>query len=153
MDRTTQQLEKEHEALRLQQQRLIDCSQRYRQRPNRDNVLAFRDLFEAFGRCVDRHLDYEEEGGYLAQVRERRPRFGPEVDRLLLEHGEMRKGITALVESLHAAAETAEEMPTGFFDDFAALMQLFATHESTERELVLDAFWRDGGRSRSGLEQ
>jgi hemerythrin-like domain-containing protein len=153
MDRTAQQLEKEHDALRQQQQRLIDCSERYRRRPSRDNVLAFRDLFEAFGRCLDRHLDYEEDGGYLEHVRDRRPRYSSEVDRLLLEHGEMRKRVVALVGTLNAAAETVEEVPPTFFEDFAALMQLCATHESTERELIMDAFWRDGGRSRSGLEQ
>jgi hemerythrin-like domain-containing protein len=153
MNDMAQRLQDEHDALRHHQQRLRDCLERYQLRSNRDNLLAFRDLFESFAGCLQRHLEIEEADGYLVEVKERRPRKCSDVDKLLAEHDVIREQATALVGALQKAAEGDQALSESVAEDFAKFMEVFAHHEAAERELVLDAFWRDGGRSRSGLEQ
>lgn len=153
MSDVTERLRDEHDSLRHHQGRLRDCVERYRQRPNRDNLLALRDLCESFGKCLDRHLEFEEDGGYLVEVRERRPRSAREVERLFGEHGQLRERAATLVTHLQEAAAGTDDLPTDFVEQFSSFMDFFGQHEATERELVLDVFWTDGGRSRTGLEE
>jgi hypothetical protein len=88
------------------------------------------------------HFLYEQEGGYMAAVLERRPQSARVVQRLLAEHRPLLEGLDALLREARAAGQIDD----GFRARVGAWAELLRRHEAEENVLVEDAFNQDIGQ-------
>jgi hemerythrin-like domain-containing protein len=86
------------------------------------------------------HFHFEEEGGYMAPVLKEEPRFGPLVEELLAEHGQMAKALDALVQEVRQA-QTVQDSHR---ERVRALLSQVRHHETRENQLVQEAYYSSG---------
>jgi hypothetical protein len=106
-----------------------------------------RRLFDDFANSLRRHFEFEEVGGYLRAVTDRRPHHSHEVSRLLAEHKDLDETLASIQEHLQGDLGDDPECLRRFKEDFVRLMTRFDRHEIAERELVMETFWLEGGVS------
>ena len=104
-------------------------------------------MFEDFANSLKRHFEFEEVGGYLRIVTDKRPHHSAEVESLLADHKELMALISVIKEDLRQDIVEDGECLRRFKEDFVKLMKKFERHEVAERELMMDVFWLEGGVS------
>ena len=141
------QMHKEHRTLRLLQEDLVDRFETFCENPLPRHAEAFQQVLQDFSRSLERHFDFEEEGGYLQVVVKRRPHHAIRVEELRLEHKELRDELARLRDLIRQNLAEHEHLMQDFKRDFVALIRTFGRHEQAERELVMDVYWLEGGVS------
>ena len=146
-DDLRRRMHQEHRTLRLLQEDLLDRFEAFcgDKTPEGQKVLV--DVFRDFADSVRRHMDFEEVGGYMNSVVERRPHHKPEVERLRGEHAQIADVLRKLDDDLAADLVSDRAHQEAFRNDFVELMKVFGRHEQAERELVMEVFWLEGGVS------
>lgn len=141
------QISHEHNTLRLLEEDLLDHCEAFCNQPDAARLGQVRRLFDDFANSLKRHFEFEEVGGYLRVVTDRRPHHTERVDRLLAEHKELR-GLLSLIQD-HLRQNPVEDghCLQRFKEDFVKLMTSFDRHEVAERELLMEVFWLEGGGS------
>jgi hypothetical protein len=86
------------------------------------------------------HFRFEEEGGYMAPVLKEEPQFGPQVQELLDEHGQMARTLDALIQEVSAAHGLGETLR----DRIRAWVKQVRHHEAQENHLVQEAYYSGG---------
>ncbi len=104
-------------------------------------------VLDDFRVSVRRHFDFEETGGYMKVVTDKRPQHAGRVEALRSEHGEILTLLDRLYDEVAVHAQGDLPSCNEFNDDFVALVRQFGRHEQAERELVMDVFWLEGGVS------
>jgi len=137
----------EHRTLRVLQEDLLDRFESFCEERSSERHRDFVGVFEDFRASLQRHFEFEEEGGYMQQVLDRRPHHKTKVDMLQREHREIRVVLDRLESEL--ATDLTDDLPRcdDFKKDFVDLMTRFGRHEQAERELVMEVFWLEGGVS------
>ncbi|MFO0915652.1 MAG: hemerythrin domain-containing protein [Pirellulales bacterium] len=100
--------------------------------------------FQELARCVRRHFEHEEEGGYFANVLETAPWLRDRVGELLRDHPEMTRQLDVLLEY------TGRGTPNGRWWDsldemFTRFRETFGAHETAENNLLQESICRDVG--------
>lgn len=90
---------------------------------------------------LQRHFALEEQGGYMREVRERRPNWSDRIDELRRQHAQMLVDVGALVDEADELVQRTEEWQGKFEQLLAALSQ----HEQAENEIVQKAYQQDIG--------
>ena len=141
------QISHEHNTLRLLEEDLLDQCEDFCKQPDAAHLDQVRRLFDDFSSSLQRHFEFEEVGGYLRVVTDRRPHHSEKVERLLAEHKEL-KGLLAMIQE-HLRQNPVEDGDClrRFKEDFVKLMTTFDRHEVAERELLMEVFWLEGGVS------
>lgn len=96
-------------------------------------------LLEEFRRRVVVHLEAEEERGVLEHAAAREPRLARRVERLRLEHDELRRGVARLV-----AGPAGADWP-GLHARFSAFRDVLHHHEQAENDVLHSAYREDLG--------
>lgn len=146
-DELRKKINEEHRHLRCAEEDLVGHFEDFCASPTREGQKEITRLFTDFSQSLKSHFEFEEEGGYLATVIERRPHHRGEVDRLRLEHGEILEDLQRLHKDLEVDLSSNAEMLLTLKKDFRDLLTHFGRHEQKERELVMDVFWLEGGFS------
>ena len=79
------QISHEHNTLRLLEEDLLDHCEEFCNQPDASHLEQVRRLFDDFASSLIRHFEFEEVGGYLRVVTDRRPHHSETVDKLLAE--------------------------------------------------------------------
>jgi len=91
---------------------------------------------------ITEHFRFEEQDGYMDAVREREPRLERAVGQLAAEHGELARGLAALV----AQAGEVTRLDEPLRGKVREWVESLRRHEARENDLVQDAFgWDIGG--------
>lgn len=146
-DDLRRRMHQEHRTLRTLQEDLMDRFESFRDEPSEETHRAMVDVFGDFRASVLRHFEFEEQGGYMRVVTERRPHHAHEVERLQGEHGAIGEILERLSEDLETDILHDVVRYNAFLKDLIALLTQFGRHEQAERELVMDVFWLEGGVS------
>lgn len=141
------QMYQEHRALRMLEEDLLDRCEAFCDSPDVAHLEPVRRLFDDFANALQRHFEFEEVGGYLRTVTDRRPHHSQAVQRLLAEHKELLGMVSINKEHLRQDFKDDKECLKRFKEDFVKLMTLFDRHEVAERELMMEVFWLEGGFS------
>jgi hemerythrin-like domain-containing protein len=137
----------EHRALRMLEEDLLDRCDQFCESPDAVHLEPVRRLFDDFASSLRRHFEFEEVGGYLRTVTDRRPHHSQAVQRLLAEHKELMGMVSINQEHLRQDVSGDKESLRQFKEDFVKLMTLYSRHEVAERELMMEVFWLEGGVS------
>lgn len=140
-------INEEHRHLRCAEEDLVGHFEDFCASPTTESQKQLAILFADFSSSLKSHFEFEEEGGYLATVIERRPHHGDEVERLRLEHSQILEDLERLHKDLEVDLPNNAEMLLTLKKDFRDLLTHFGRHEQKERELVMDVFWLEGGFS------
>lgn len=89
---------------------------------------------------LNEHFRFEEEGGYMAPVLKEEPRFGPVIQELLAEHGQMSKLLDALVQEVTSTRSLQEALR----EKIRAWVGQVRHHENRENQLVQEAYYSSG---------
>jgi len=146
-DDLRRQIHHEHNTLRLLEEDLLDQCEDFCNAPTPDRLGQVKRLFEDFANSLTRHFEFEEVGGYLRIVTDKRPHHSAAVEKLLADHKELLALISAIHEDLRQDVVENEECLRRFKEDFVGLMKKFDRHEVAERELLMEVFWLEGGVS------
>ena len=146
-DDLRRRMHQEHRTLRVLQEDLLDRFEAFCEEPTPVTHQAMVDVFGDFRASAQRHFDFEEDGGYLKSVVERRPHHTHHVETLRAEHDTIRDTLQRLADELEADIMHDVERYAAFKRDFVALMRQFGRHEQAERELVMEVYWLEGGVS------
>jgi hemerythrin-like domain-containing protein len=106
---------------------------------------ALRNEYEHFRAHLEKHFALEEEGGHLASVLQIHPALNDEVDRLIAEHREFTRLMTAIFDEV---AGLQSDLPLYIRDTCARIQNLIVIleqHENHENMLVSHVFTRDMG--------
>lgn len=141
------QISHEHNTLRLLEEDLLDHCEAFCKQPDATHLDQVRRLFEDFSSSIQRHFEFEEVGGYLRVVTDRRPHHSETVDKLLAEHKEIKSLLAMIQEHLRQNPVDDGDCLRRFKEDFVKLMTTFDRHEVAERELLMEVFWLEGGVS------
>ena len=141
------QIYHEHNTLRLLEEDLLERCEEFCQQPDPTHLTQVRRLFDDFANSLNRHFEFEEVGGYLRMVTDRRPHHSAAVEKLLAEHKEITELMSIIQEHLRQNVIEDEECLRRFKEDFVKLMSKFDRHEVAERELLMEVFWLEGGVS------
>jgi hemerythrin-like domain-containing protein len=141
------QMHKEHQELRILQEDLVSSFESYCDDPLAHHAERLTETLDNFGNSMERHFDFEEKGGYMNFVLDRRPHHNLEVDRLRKEHAVLRQSIVTLKERIGHDPTSSDELMRQFKREFIDLIRLFGRHEQAERELTMDVYWLEGGFS------
>ncbi len=101
--------------------------------------------FEHLRAHHSRHMAYEEEGGYLAPVLERRPTLSMEVERLRSEHAQLGRIMTALHATLAELSADDRLLLRDCCSRIGMLLSYIEEHEGRENLIVLSVFTNDIG--------
>ena len=97
---------------------------------------SIRFLAESFQRHVERMLDLEEHGGYLELLGRSHPQLGSELDRLLREHDEFRRGIEHVLGEMQGFdASNPVELDT-ILDELTSLLARIDSHNKIEMSML-----------------
>ena len=141
------QISHEHNTLRLLEEDLLDHCEAFCKEPDATHLKQVRRIFDDFANSLTRHFEFEEVGGYLRVVTDRRPHHSHQVEKLLAEHKELEARIAVIKEHLRQNLTDDGECLRRFKEDFVKLMTRFDRHEVAERELLMEVFWLEGGVS------
>lgn len=141
------QMHKEHHTLRLLQDDLLDRFEDFCEDPLPRHAEAFQTVLMDFSRSLERHFDFEEQGGYMKVVVKRRPHHSTRVEELRAEHKEIRNEVAKLRDAIRQDLAGQEHLMKQFKKDFVDLIRTFGRHEQAERELIMDVYWVEGGVS------
>ena len=141
------QIYHEHNSLRLLEEDLLERCEEFCQHPDPAHLTQVRRLFDDFSNSLNRHFEFEEVGGYLRMVTDRRPHHSAAVEKLLAEHKEIAELMSVIQEHLRQNVIEDGECLRRFKEDFVKLMSKFDRHEVAERELMMEVFWLEGGVS------
>lgn len=103
--------------------------------------------FIRFHTLLRQHMEMEEDGGFMAGMREHQPGLGPAIDRLKDEHRSMRRQCREIEERLESRTEPAMEDVRHIRDQAQTLLSTLKDHERQENEIAQDAFIQDIGGS------
>ena len=141
------QMYQEHRALRMLEEDLLDRCEAFCESPDAVHLEPVQRLFDDFSNSLRRHFEFEEVGGYLRVVTDRRPHHSQAVERLLAEHKELMDLVSINQEHLRQDFTAGGDCLKRFKEDFVKLMTTFDRHEVAERELMMEVFWLEGGIS------
>ena len=141
------QIHHEHNTLRLLEEDLLDQCEEFCIAPDSARLGQVKRLFEDFANSLKRHFEFEEVGGYLRIVTDKRLHHSAAVEKLLADHKELMGLISVIHEDLRQDVVENGECMRRFKEDFVKLMKKFDRHEVAERELMMDVFWLEGGNS------
>lgn len=144
-DDLRRRMHEEHRKLHTLQDDLLDAFDLYCLEKTSQHQEELRRVFADFGESLRRHFEFEEVGGYLATVVDRRPHHAPEVERMRAEHKTIRTQLEALEHQLRTDLVASPAQHKRFVAEFVQMMALFGRHEQSERELVMEVFWVEGG--------
>ena len=146
-DDLRRRIHQEHRKLHVLQDDLLERFESYCENPAVDRHAELVRVLDDFRVSVRRHFDFEETGGYLKVVTDKRPQHAGRVEALRSEHGEILTLLDRLYDEVAVHAQGDLPGCSDFNDDFVALVRQFGRHEQAERELVMDVFWLEGGVS------
>jgi hemerythrin-like domain-containing protein len=86
------------------------------------------------------HFHFEEEGGYMAAVLKREPRFSAEIQELLAEHGQMAQALDAIIEEV-GREPTVQDVSRRKIHAWVGKVR---HHETRENDLVQEAYYSAG---------
>ncbi|MFV2090910.1 MAG: hypothetical protein ACC642_09640, partial [Pseudomonadales bacterium] len=115
----------EHRALRMLEEDLLDRCETFCESPDAVNLEPVQRLFDDFSNSLRRHFEFEEVGGYLRVVTDRRPHHSHAVERLLAEHKELMDLVSINQEHLRQDFSAGGECLKQFKADFVKLMTTF----------------------------
>ena len=141
------QMYQEHRTLRMLEEDLLDRCEEFCSSPDAVHLEQVRRIFDDFANSLRRHFEFEEVGGYLRTVTDRRPHHSAAVDRLLADHKDLTGLLSVIQEHLRGEVDEDKECLKRFKSDFVKLMTQFDKHEVAERELLMEVFWLEGGIS------
>lgn len=90
--------------------------------------------------CLHSHFEFEETGGYMSEVVRRMPGKQATVQSLVDQHQQL---AATLKETRHLVVDREDEERVR--ELLAGWLELLATHEATENELMQDAFMLEFG--------
>lgn len=94
---------------------------------------------------LTKHFDLEEDGGFMADVMKRAPRFSPRVVILEAEHFEACRRLDDIISELKLLTKYDNTRWDEVSDDIMALFDLLERHEAAERDLILEVYFQDIG--------
>ena len=100
---------------------------------------------KSFQRHLERVMELEEEGGYMALVAETKPNMSARVDRLALDHQSFRASIGELLPEVEALCQINDEGYEEVCQQIYELLDQVDQHDHAEVELLNDAFLCDEG--------
>lgn len=101
--------------------------------------------FIRFHTLLRQHMEMEEDGGFMAGMREHQPGLGPAIDRLEEEHHSMRRQCREIEDRLESCTQPTMEDVHRVRDQAQALLATLEKHERQENEIAQDAFTQDIG--------
>lgn len=113
-----------------------------------DRASWIADLRTRIGEYATRmckHMDLEEEGGYLAQVRELRPTLSEAVEIIKNEHEELKVILEGLKTAVHELAPTDNLLVRDCCKRVEHLLTWLDRHEEHETHIIMYAFTQDIG--------
>jgi hemerythrin-like domain-containing protein len=93
-------------------------------------------MAQSFERHLARLFALEEEGGYLAMVRERRPELYERVVALRKEHAEFRAALENILHGFDALGNEDQQAFHVLCDSLTALLERIDAHDAREVELL-----------------
>ncbi len=108
-------------------------------------IARLRDRFDGFAAHVSRHLEMEEQDGYLTQVVELRPTLSEAVELIRHEHEELTEIFRDVQAAVHELAPTDILLLRDCCKRIECLLTWIERHEEHENHLVLYAFTQDIG--------
>jgi len=100
-----------------------------------------RSKLDATRTHVTEHFRFEEQNGYMDEVRKREPRFERAIQHLAAEHRHLAQSLETLI----GAAKTAASLDETLRDAVRRWVNDVQQHEIRENDLVQDAFDQDIG--------
>jgi hemerythrin-like domain-containing protein len=108
-------------------------------------LVKVRTCYDQYRSHLVRHIELEEEGGYMADVTDERPALTPEVDRLVHEHFEMNHLMKDIHRQLTAVSTTDRLIIRDLCRRIQALLQYVDHHEREENLVVTSVLTDDLG--------
>jgi len=134
----------EHRQIAESRQRLRELVDEWVDQPS---LLKRREIhreFSGFRQHLLEHMDFEEQGGFMAPLLEVRPGMWLKVEQLQKEHDQLRRQIDDSLIALDPASEfTHTDMDIVF--KVIEVLNFIEVHERVENGLVLEAFFQDTG--------
>lgn len=88
-----------------------------------------------------RHFQLEEQGGYMQEIREKRPNWNDRIDDLLTQHAAMLSTMGELLDEADEIVRRTEQWQA----NFEKLLSALDNHEHAENQLVQEAYEQDIG--------
>lgn len=108
-------------------------------------IAQVREAFEHLRAHLVKHMAFEEEGGYLLPVLERRPGLAHQVERLHHEHGEITRIMAAIHHMLAELQPDDRLMIRDCCHRISDVIQYVEHHKNSENLLVLSVLTTDIG--------
>jgi hemerythrin-like domain-containing protein len=100
---------------------------------------------ESLTRHLQRMMEMEEAGGYMALVAEEKPNLCNKVDALKREHVEIRSMLGRIMAKLHLMPSNETAPFQSVCEDLLAFLRRLDAHDTKERQLLQDVFTQDEG--------
>lgn len=97
---------------------------------------AVQFLTESFQRHLERMLELEEQGGYLALLTQSHPQLQSRANAFRQEHAQFRETTQRLVQWMSQNHEPAQADVESVFNDFTALLEQIDSHNKRELDLL-----------------
>jgi len=111
--------------------------------PRKLSSLQF--TIKSFQRHLQRVISMEEDGGYMADVRDARPHYQDRIDGLAADHARFRARLEELIPELNDISEWDEPRFIQVCDDLRALLDDVDRHDLREIELLQESILCDDG--------
>jgi hypothetical protein len=111
-------------------------------RPSAGKSLTdLRDRLDAADTDITEHFRFEEQNGYMSDVRKQKPHLERAVQQLAAEHRQLAQGLAGLIDKAWAASSLDDALG----EEVRQWIERVRQHEHRENELVQDAFNIDIG--------
>lgn len=100
---------------------------------------------ESLTRHLQRMMEMEEAGGYMALVAEEKPNLCNKVDSLKREHVEIRTALGRIMARLHLLRGTETAPFQAVCEDLSGFLRRLDAHDCKERQLLQEVFTQDEG--------
>lgn len=134
----------EHHHLAETRTRLRHLLEQCINHPGQDQKGQLRSLFKDFNDHLLRHMDFEEEGGYMAPLLEVRPTVSSKVEQLQADHDHLRSELEEVMKEIESTGEFCQPVMDMILR-LANLLDFVETHERAENGLVMETFFQDTG--------
>lgn len=96
-------------------------------------------VLERLAHCCRRHMEFEEQDGYMAPIRQEHPHLNGQIDELLREHTTLQEDFAEVLRLVRTESRAAELRST-IVPKLKAWLSHIQQHERRENLLVQDAF-------------
>jgi hemerythrin-like domain-containing protein len=108
-------------------------------------IAELRTRIDEYATRMCKHMDLEEQGGYLAQVTELRPTLSEAVEIIKNEHEELKVILAGLKTAVHELAPTDNLLVRDCCKRVEHLLTWLERHEQHETHIIMYAFTQDIG--------